>query len=1127
MPPFVRALVLSASLVSLGCGASSEAPLFERLDPSATGVTFTNPLAEAASFNIIDYPYYYNGGGVAVGDVDGDERPDLFFTANEQENRLYLNRTQANGPIRFEDVTDQAGVGGLGNWSTGVTMVDVNADGRLDLYVMNVGGYLDRSGRNELFINEGHGDDGVLRFTEQADTYGLDFEGYATHATFFDYDRDGDLDAYLLNHSTHTERTYKRAELVRTRHERAGDRLLRNDATPNGPRFTEVSQEASIRSGAAGYGLSTAVADFNGDGWPDLYIGNDFHENDLLYLNNQDGTFREVIQTAMAHTSTFSMGADAADLDNDGRIDLAVLDMLPDDEAIRKTSNDGDTFTLYELKRSLGYHHQLARNTLQLNRGVATDGVPRFSDIAPLAGTAATDWSWAALFADFDLDGHKDLFITNGIFRRPNDLDYINYVASADAQIALQQGTDESILALLDKMPRVPIPNAAFRNDGLLRFEDVAEKWGLDEAGFSNGAAYADLDSDGDLDLVVNNVNAVASIYENQAAGRPNWQGLTVHALSVALVGPAENPLGVGTNVRVVTAGTKQQVAELMPTRGFQSSVEPLLHFGLGVASTVDTLTVRWPDGRTQSMTDIDADQRLTLRYADATDTAPVPRRSTPLFTVVDDAIPFTHEENDFVDFNREKLMPHKRSTDGPAAAVGDVDGDGLDDLVFGGAKHQAASLLRQQPDGSFLPVDVPAFRADSLAEDVDATLFDADNDGDLDLYVVSGGNEFWGTSDALRDRLYRNDGGTFMRDLEALPAVFANGSVVAPGDYDGDGDLDLFVGSSTTPREYGVIPPSFLLENDGTGRFTDVTPDAAPDLSQAGLLADAVWADFDGDSDLDLAVAGEWMRVRLFFNDGGTLTPQARGATGLWHSLAAADVDADGDLDLIAGNLGFNSMIHAQIGEPARLYVGDLDGDGSTESLLTTVRDGREYPYASLDQLKSQFATLRREYPDFVTYGGREVSELFGPGAMANADVLEADMLGSVWLENDGAGSFTQHTLPRPAQFAPAFSILPGDHNGDGHLDVLLAGNFTGVRPDRGQEAAGFGVLLRGTGRGGPSNFEAVDLAESGVVLPGEVRELSLFTNQRGTMHILAARNNASPLVLRATGRRGAFAAR
>ncbi|MEM6784363.1 MAG: VCBS repeat-containing protein, partial [Bacteroidota bacterium] len=480
--PSATLLLFALPLVGLAClaagceGASSTSPLFERVDPATSGVTFENTLAEGAAFNIFTYPYYYNGGGVAVGDLDGDDRPDLFFTANELENRLYLNRTEPGGPLRFEDVTEAAGVGGLGNWSTGVTMADVNADGRLDLYVMNVGGFLDRAGRNELFINDGVGEDGVVRFSEQADTYGLDFEGYATHATFFDYDRDGDLDVYLLNHSTHTERTYKPAAQVRTRNERAGDRLLRNDATPTGARFAEVSQQAGIRSGAAGYGLSSIAADFDDDGWPDLYVGNDFHENDLLYLNNQDGTFREVIETAMPHTSTFSMGADAADLDNDGQLDLAVLDMLPARERIRKTSDDGDTYVLYELKRSLGYHHQLARNTLQLNRGLAPDGTLRFSDIAPLAGVEATDWSWAALFADLDLDGQRDLFISNGIYRRPNDLDYINYVSSEVVQATLMQGTEESTLALLDEMPQVPIPNAAFRNVGRLRFEDVAER---------------------------------------------------------------------------------------------------------------------------------------------------------------------------------------------------------------------------------------------------------------------------------------------------------------------------------------------------------------------------------------------------------------------------------------------------------------------------------------------------------------------------------------------------------------------------------------------------------------------------------------------------------------------------
>ncbi|MEL7362698.1 MAG: CRTAC1 family protein, partial [Bacteroidota bacterium] len=742
--------LLAALLAFVGCAGDASAPsLFERLDPATTGVTFENTLAEGPAFNIFNYPYYYNGGGVAVGDLDGDNRPDLFFTSNEQENRLYLNRTEVGGPIRFEDVTEQTGIGGLGTWSTGVAMADVNADGRLDLYVMNLGGYLDRSGRNELFINEGVGEDGLPRFSEQADTYGLDFEGYATHAAFFDYDRDGDLDVYLLNHSTHTERTYKRAELVRTRHERAGDRLLRNDRTNGSIRFTEVTEQAGILSGAAGYGLSTAVADFDDDGWPDLYVGNDFHENDLLYLNNQDGTFREVIRGTMPHTSTFSMGADAADVDNDGRVDLVVLDMLPAREDIRKTSDDGDTYALYELKRTLGYHHQLARNTLQLNRGLAPDGTPRFSDVAPLAGVEATDWSWAALFADFDLDGHRDLFVTNGIFRRPNDLDYINYVSSEVVQASLMQGTTEQDLALLDEMPQVPIPNAAFRNAGGLRFEDVAQAWGLNEPGFSNGAAYADLDGDGDLDLVLNNVNAPASIYANTAADRGES-----HYLTLAFEGASANPFGTGARVSVV-AGDQRQVAEQMPTRGFQSTVEPRVHLGLGAATRVDTLTVRWPDGLVQTLTNVEANRVVTLRHADAAPPPPAEARNrAPLFSVLADAVPFEHDENDFVDFNREKLMPHKRSTDGPAMAIGDVNGDGRDDVFLGGAKNQAGALLLQQPEGGFARTDVAAFRADSLAEDVDAVLFDADGDGDLDLFVASGGNEFWGEADPLRDRL-------------------------------------------------------------------------------------------------------------------------------------------------------------------------------------------------------------------------------------------------------------------------------------------------------------------------------------------------------------------------------------
>ena len=1113
--------VLLAVLALVGCRGGAEDPLFVALDPAETGVTFENVLEEGAGLNILSYLYYYNGGGVAAGDLDGDGLPDLYFTSNEGPNALYLNRTEPGGPIRFEDATEAAGVAGSSDWTTGVTMADVDGDGRLDLYVSAVGAYRGQRGRNELFLNEGPGPDGAPRFREAAAEVGLDFEGFGTQAAFFDYDRDGDLDVYLLNHAVHTDRTYARPAQTRQRDERAGDRLYRNDASEGGAvRFTEVTEEAGILSGISGYGLSVVATDADGDGWPDLYVGNDFHEHDFLYLNNRDGTFREASQTALAHTSRFSMGADAGDLDGDGRPDLVVLDMAPRREAVRAVSAGDDTYDVAELKREMGYGAQIARNSLQLNRGTAADGDPRFSDVAALAGVEATDWSWAALLADLDLDGRRDLYVTNGIWRRPNDLDYVNYVASAVVQQDLATGVSEENLALLDKMPQVAIPNEAFRNVGGLRFEDVGAAWGLGDEGFSNGAATVDLDNDGDLDLVVNNLGGAASVYQNTAADRG------AASLVVTLEGEGANTGGVGARVTVYADSAGTQTAEAFPTRGYLSSVDPRLVFGLGGPQTggagAARVQVTWPDGRVQTLTDVPAGP-LTLRQADAgpPGEAPTPPRPAPLFADVTEASGldgWRHTENVFVDFNRERLMPHKLSTEGPALAVGDADGDGLDDVFVGGARGQASVLFLQTASG-FRQAEGGPWEADREGEDVAATFFDADSDGDLDLYVGTAGNEFRGENEALRDRLYLNDGrGGFRRaPRSALPGLFVHTGAVAAADWDGDGDQDLFVGGRVVPRAYGRPAQSALLENDGAGRFRNVTDQKASGLARVGMVSRAAWADLDGDGRRDLVVVGEWMAPTVFRNAGGALERAdvgLGGATGRWTALAVADLDGDGDLDLALGNLGLNSRLRASADRPARLLLADFDENGQEDALLTTFRDGADYPVATVALLQRQFPELRQRYPTATAFGARTPDDLFGRRAR-DADRLEATTFASAVALNDGAGRLTLSPLPALAQVEPVYAALADDVDGDGRADLVLGGGLLGVRPDEGRYDAGLGLLLRGTGRGG---FQPAGL-DAGLELGGEVRNLAWVRRPDGSRWLVAASTDGPLQALRVGG--------
>ncbi len=1098
-PRTVTRLGAVGLLALAACDRPSTPRLFEPLDAGTTGVTFVNALPESPALNIINYVNYYNGGGVAAGDVDGDGRPDLYFTSNLGTDRLYRNL----GDFRFEDITERAGVGGAQGWKSGVTMADVNGDGHLDIYVSTVT-HLDLRGRNVLYVNDGTG-----AFTDRTAEYGLEHVGYSTQAAFFDYDGDGDLDVYLLNHSTHAERGRPWKPERETRHPRAGDLLFRND----GNRFVDVSEASGIFGSVQGYGLGVVVSDFNLDGCPDLFVANDFDESDFLYGNNCDGTFTEFLAAAMGHTSRSSMGVDAADFDNDGRPDVVVLDMLPARQAILATSDNAEDFSIYEMKLRAGYHPQFPRNTLQLNRGQG-----RFSEIAYLAGVAATDWSWTPLFADLDNDGRKDLFVTNGIYRRPNDMDYISHVADRAVQMALQDSlTPELLTTLLARMPQVPLPNYAYRNNGDLTFTDMAGAWGLAQPGYSTGAVYVDLDDDGALDLVVNNVNAPAGIYRNHARALNGN-----HYLAVRLQGAGGNTAGLGAKVVVHHDGAMQLV-EQMPTRGFQSAVEARLHFGLGSSTRLDSLVVIWPDRRSQVLRDVAVDRLLTLRQDEASGryAYPVPPAEAPLFADVSArlGIAFTHAENTFFDYNREPLIPHKLSTEGPALAVGDVDGDGRDDLYVGGAKWQAGQLWVQRPDGTFRRTNASVFQADSLAEDVDAVFFDADADGDQDLYVVSAGNEFWDEQEPLRDRLYVNDGqGGFRWDGDALPVFFANGSCVVPGDFDGDGDLDLFVGGRVVSRQYGLIPRSYLLENDSRGRFRDVTLEKARALAEAGMVTSAAWADYDGDGQLDLVVVGEWMPIRIFRQDAGRFTDRT-GAAGLtqtngwWNSVTAVDLRGTGRPDLVLGNLGRNSSIQASREAPARLYLYDFAHNGGLLQVLTVHKNGVRYPLAGRDELMRVVPALRNRYPSYADFGASRIEDIFPRSDLRNAQVREAYLFASSLALNNGNGSFDLRPLPAAAQFSPIYAALPGDVDGDGNTDLVVAGNFLGVPPVRGRYDAGYGVLLRGDGAGG---FVAMDLEASNLVIEGEARALKWLRAADGGRLLVVARNDAPLQILR-----------
>ena len=1075
--------------------APADAPprrIFTDLDPATTGIDFANTLTENDTLNYFTYTYMYMGGGVAAGDFDGDGRTDLFFTGNMVPNRLYLNR----GGLRFTDATGAAGLaGGADRWYTGVTTVDINDDGRLDLYLSVAGQSGDK--RNQLFVNQGGAAGAVPTFKEMAEDYGLADPGNSVNATFFDYDRDGDLDVYVVNYPiTPVEATtYQYFQLTKAVTPEQSDHLYRNDGNGH---FTDVTKEA----GVMGYvlSLSATAADLNQDGWTDLFVSSDFAIPDKLFLNNQDGTFREVVDQTTGHTAFYGMGADVGDVNNDGHPDIFQVDM---DAATNRRSKanmasmDLELFT--DLERAQ-FHTQYMQNALQLWVGQDPNGNPRYAEISRLAGVSSTDWSWGPLLADLDNDGFQDLFITNGTRREINNKDYFKKLAG-------EKRHPDSLLKKSLAIPSEPIDNFAFRNRGDLTFERVNDAWGITHAGFSNGVVYADLDDDGDLEVVTNNIDAPATVWNNDAADATNYLGLRFR-------GPAGNRLGLGTTVRLTT-GAGTQYRELTLSRGFQSAVAPRLHFGLGATTEVDELTVTWPDGHRQQLRDVAANQLLEVDYADAAPPAATPTGPVAAapFRTIAPPLQYTHKENPYDDFDRERLLPHRTSAFGPGLSTGDLNGDGLDDLYVGAASGYPGGMFFQRPDGTFEQQKTRILIEDRGYEDLGSLIFDADGDGDNDLYLVSGGNEFPPGSPRLRDRLYVNDGrGNFSRDPAALPPLAVSGGRVTPVDYDRDGDLDLVVGGRLVPGNYPRPADSHLLENrstPGQPRFVDVTAERAPALLKAGLVTTVVATDLDGDGYDDLALAGEWMPLRILHNDGGAgfseeVHAELAESTGWWFSLAAADFDGDGDRDLLAGNLGENYKYQAKGEESFDIFFNDFDGNRTGDIVLGYYNEGEQYPVRGRQCSSEQMPGIAKKFKTYDEFSTAKITDVYDADKLEGGIHYRVRSFASAYFENDN-GTFRRRRLPTVAQIAPINQILVRDVNADGHPDAIVAGNLHQSEVETPRADAGHGLLLLGDGAG---NFTPVGSATSGLFLPGDVKDLATMTI-RGREVIVAAKND------------------